>query len=151
VIDLDWGEGRVTTTSEHPFYDPVGARWVRAGELTVGSTVARWQGRELVVDRLEGTSVRQVERTVYNLTVAGEHNYLVDDVLVHNKGAPIGNSGDSQHSGDSMHTGDSQSTGDSQTNGDSRFTGDSCCPHSAVGDSSGGSGSGGSGAGGSGG
>ena len=59
-------------------------------------------------------------RTVYNLTVAGEHNYLVDGVLVHNKstfrntgggptGAATGDSGSNGSTGDSSapsgHTG----------------------------------------------
>ena len=80
----------VEVTATHPF--AVGAdRWRQAGELAVGDRLLGDGWREIeAVEPIEGAA------EVFNMTVAGPHNYYVADprssfFLAHNKGA----SGDS--------------------------------------------------------
>jgi hypothetical protein len=88
--------GRLLATAEHPFYVAGGSAPVRAADLRVGDEL-------LVLERLAGTAepglgtmpVASLERlpsagTVYNLEVAGPHNYFAGGVLVHNKTGSAG-------------------------------------------------------------
>ena len=120
VLQVAWPDGGVEVTREHPFWDPTHARWVRAGDLQVGSPLRAWRDGDWTTVRVQQVRSVASPRTVYNLTVAGEHNYLVDGVLVHNKstfrntggeptGAATGDSGSTGSTGDSSapsgHTG----------------------------------------------
>lgn len=60
-----------------------GGRWVEAGLLRAGDTLLTRGGGYAMVS---GVTARHEQRVVYNLTLAGLHNYAVGDdgVLVHN-------------------------------------------------------------------
>jgi hypothetical protein len=76
---------RVTT--EHPFYLPERDAYVTAGELSAGARLLRWGGGQAAVTGALSFTAAQRE-TVYNITVAGPHNYFAGGVLVHNKSPP---------------------------------------------------------------
>lgn len=75
------GLQRLQTTDEHPFFSECRG-WVRADSLEPGELVRSIAG-DGVVESLEFSFRRT---TVYNLVVAGSHNYHVgiDGILVHN-------------------------------------------------------------------
>ena len=70
-------------SAEHPFWSD--GRWVPAGELREGDPVHVWNG----VEATERGITRIVDQPgiveVFNLTVAGEHTYFAEGILVHNK------------------------------------------------------------------
>jgi intein/homing endonuclease len=77
--------GTLRATPNHPFF--ANGRWVTAGELGVGDILleASEDGRTVV-----RVPVRSIERLpggveVFNLEVAGVHDYFADGLLVHNK------------------------------------------------------------------
>ncbi|MBW2995344.1 right-handed parallel beta-helix repeat-containing protein, partial [Candidatus Woesearchaeota archaeon] len=67
-------------TSNHPMY--VNGKWKEAGDIKIGDVLMDKNGNDVAV-----VSVEIVEETVpvYNLEVAGEHNYFAEDLLTHNK------------------------------------------------------------------
>jgi len=78
--------GELTATAEHPFWAPEEARWIDAGDLTVGTPIRTSSGDWAQVT---GLHTHQAEdRQVYNLTVDGLHTYHVlaggTSLLVHN-------------------------------------------------------------------
>ena len=92
-------------TAEHPFYDDATGRYVRIGEFQVsGSFVTlddAWQApgslraarvSELITASLPAPHYQSGDEQarVFDLTVAGDHNYFAEGVLVHNKSAPDG-------------------------------------------------------------
>ncbi|NLX25637.1 MAG: hypothetical protein GXY61_06715 [Lentisphaerae bacterium] len=102
------GEEEIAATANHPFWvvngeeldvravpedsglDEGGAgpsRWVCAGDLRVGDIVQLGNGSTQVVSKIR---IEVQEITVYNIEVAGAHNYYVSGlgVLVHNKCGP---------------------------------------------------------------
>ena len=108
------GDEEIASTANHPFWvvdgedleeravpedsglDEGGAgpsRWVCAGDLRVGDTVQLGDGSTQAVSNIR---IEPQNTTVYNMEVAGTHNYYVSDlrVLVHNKcGQPQKTSG----------------------------------------------------------
>lgn len=88
-VTVSWRglRGQIMTTSEHPFYEPVERRWLRARELSPGDVLADSQGGEL---RVAAAGAVPDRADVFNLYVAQAHNYYVRAdgapiaVLVHN-------------------------------------------------------------------
>jgi hypothetical protein len=79
------GSQKLTATYEHPFWSPSAHRWLKARELTPGTTLLSSDGS--TVEVTANRSFDQHART-YNLTIDGLHTYYVlaggTPVLVHN-------------------------------------------------------------------
>lgn len=73
---------KVTVTKQHPFY-VTGVGWVMSGDLRVGDRLAQRNGGSAPITTIDE---RSAGTTVYNFTVAGDHNYYVTEaqLLVHN-------------------------------------------------------------------
>ncbi len=72
----------------HPFYTPENKEWKETGQLTVDDILLNLlDGKELISDIREHSELA----TVYNLTVANNHNYYVSSskVLSHNTGCKV--------------------------------------------------------------
>ena len=97
TLQLTTTAGEITTTVTHPFYVE-GRGWLPAGELREGDRLRSPEGDDAVVEvvSLQATGTSE---TVYNLTIAGWHNYHIHThnpntdtgtdgtpVLVHNDG-----------------------------------------------------------------
>jgi len=85
---LPLSDGRVLrVTANHPIYLPDQQRYADAGALTRDERLltlsATAQTSSLIAGPFQVTTADSV--TVYNITVAGEHNYFAEGVLVHNK------------------------------------------------------------------
>ena len=85
---LPLSNGRVLrVTANHPIYLPDQHRYTDAGELAgddrLLALTASTQTSSLIAGAFDASAVGAV--TVYNITVAGEHNYFAEGVLVHNK------------------------------------------------------------------
>lgn len=93
--------GRLLATEEHPFYDATTGAYREVRELGDTSTLLLLPGpdvpdalvaagRELVSTPAAPYVANFGEADVYDLTVARDHNYFAEGVLVHNKsgGAP---------------------------------------------------------------
>jgi hypothetical protein len=88
VGSLRLSDGRVLrVTPNHPMYLPDQRRYATVGELTgderLLSLSASAQTSSLIAGAFQASTADSV--TVYNITVAGEHNYFAQGVLVHNK------------------------------------------------------------------
>jgi hypothetical protein len=94
--------GRLLATEEHPFYDAVTRDYVPSSELDWSAALVTLAHAD-VPDSLRsvtelGATVAAPylpnvgEANVYDLTVARDHNYFAEGVLVHNKsgGSPVG-------------------------------------------------------------
>jgi hypothetical protein len=86
--------GVVETTGTHPFYVE-GRGYTPASELHSGDRLRDEQGRAVRVESIQATGQ---SRTVYNLQVAGSHNYYVSTtegttLLVHNNASADGSCG----------------------------------------------------------
>jgi hypothetical protein len=77
---------KITTTFEHPFYVE-GQEWVIAGKLIEGDVCWKFNGTSILDKHLvDSIELIEKELTVYNLLSVGDnHNFLANDVLVHNK------------------------------------------------------------------
>ncbi|HEY6079817.1 MAG TPA: Hint domain-containing protein, partial [Polyangiaceae bacterium] len=89
VGQLVLGDGRaIVTTPEHPFYDAGAGRYLPAGELRADaellalSSNGRLSSATATGYFVAGPPVRM---PVFNISVAGVHNYFAEGVLVHNK------------------------------------------------------------------
>ena len=87
VIVLDFDNGStLKVTEHHPFYhiDGENVGLIDAAELRKGFEVYQLDGGTAKV-----VSIKEEQGlyTVYNITnVSGNHNYYVNEILVHNKG-----------------------------------------------------------------
>ena len=81
LIKLEYEGEVIYTTSEHPFY--VRSKWIEAAQLKAGDSLFLGDGRHVALGSI--TSI-DTAVTVYNFTVAEDHNYFVGRarVLVHN-------------------------------------------------------------------
>jgi hypothetical protein len=79
------GGSTLRVTDEHPFYVPGEGRYVPASELSVGVELASLDAGSLSETPVVSLSEQRKRTTVYNLEVAGFHNYFAAGVLVHNK------------------------------------------------------------------
>jgi len=76
-------------TSEHPFWNPLKAEWVKSKDLELRDAVLCWLGQH----QAKSLPLRQIEeqthdepQKVYTFEVEGpEHNYFAEGILVHNK------------------------------------------------------------------
>jgi hypothetical protein len=86
ILRLVVGTDTVWSTNEHPFY--VNGSWLKANLLTIGMQVLTPVGYSEVVCVAEEDSLV----TTYNLTVEGNHNYLIGNqgLLVHNGCGEVG-------------------------------------------------------------
>ncbi|MCG8668324.1 MAG: HINT domain-containing protein, partial [Pseudomonadales bacterium] len=75
------GTNIIYTTEEHPFWVQ-GEGWVKASELEFGNAVATNTGDTLI----KGVSKIDKEAQVFNLTVANDHTYFIEEpgLWVHN-------------------------------------------------------------------
>jgi hypothetical protein len=90
---LPLSDGRVLrVTSNHPIYLPDQQLYADAGELTgderLLTLTASTQTSSLIAGAFQASATEAA--TVYNITVAGEHNYFAEGVLVHNKSIAAG-------------------------------------------------------------
>ncbi|MFW2388215.1 MAG: Hint domain-containing protein [Polyangiales bacterium] len=86
VRDLRLAGGvTLRVTDEHPFYVPGEGRYVPASELSAGVELASLEAASLSETPLVSSSEARRRTTVYNIEVAGVHNYFAAGVLVHNK------------------------------------------------------------------
>jgi hypothetical protein len=90
VLDLEFAGETVTATPNHPFWEARQRAWVAAENLRVGDHLVT-ATRSIVP--IESITTRHGEFAVYNLEVAGAHNYFAgrNRVLVHNAVAGPGN------------------------------------------------------------
>ena len=70
----------VEVTAEHPFFTPKGL--VKAGDLKIGDEVFLLKG---IIEKIISKKPIKQEIKVYDLTVAGYHNYFANNFAVHNK------------------------------------------------------------------
>ena len=94
LIHFIIGGKEVVTTPEHPFY-VVGAGFVAAALLCIGTPLVDVEGKELQVEQIYREDLGQEEVSVYNFQVEDWHTYHVSDVgvLVHNAGRGYGEEG----------------------------------------------------------
>ena len=94
LIHFIIGGKKVVTTPEHPFY-VVGAGFVAAALLCIGTPLVDVEGKELSVEQIYREDLGQEEVSVYNFQVEDWHTYHVSDVgvLVHNAGVGYGEEG----------------------------------------------------------
>jgi hypothetical protein len=75
---------------EHTGYNELSAKWVSACNLKIGDKVLLFDGKHVVVKKVE---IRQLDvpETTYNFEVADFHTYYVGEqsVCVHNKGCSL--------------------------------------------------------------
>jgi hypothetical protein len=93
---LPLSDGRVLrVTANHPIYLPDQQRYADAGELTGDERLLTLSGSaqtsSLIAGAFRVSAADPV--TVYNISVAGEHNYFAEGVLVHNKSGAGGSGG----------------------------------------------------------
>jgi hypothetical protein len=83
AFTLDFGSSALTTTATHPFYTDTG--WVKAIDLRAGMDCYLENGSRITLQNVEHPLAQK--QTVYNLQVAGFHNYFVgaQGVWVHNR------------------------------------------------------------------
>jgi hypothetical protein len=85
LIDVRAGEGVVTATAGHPFWDSARRRWLDAHQLTEGSELVDENGGVVLVASANERSAE--DQTVHNLTVADLHTFYVladTALLTHN-------------------------------------------------------------------
>ena len=88
IIKLTFDDGNIiNTTNEHPFYVE-GKNWVAASKLIIGDVCKKGKNEKSII-----TSIEVIYETtiVYNLlSVAPNHNFYANSILVHNKvGTPV--------------------------------------------------------------
>lgn len=81
------GPQKLTATYEHPFWNPSGHRWLKAGELAPGKSLL---SSDQSIVRVQANRAYSTHARTYNLTVEDLHTYYVlagdTPVLVHNSG-----------------------------------------------------------------
>ncbi len=84
IYKITIGDKQIETTPRHEFYI-VDKGWIRASELKVGDVLATKDNSDMVIEDIEYVVYEEVIPT-YNLTIQGNHNYLVTEleILVHN-------------------------------------------------------------------
>ncbi len=87
-LEVELPDGSLTwlsATAEHPFYAVASGKYVSVRHLEVGSRLhVEGGGDALLVSK----TWRQGGVEVFNVEVAGEHNYFAAGVLTHNAGQP---------------------------------------------------------------
>jgi hypothetical protein len=74
---------QLLATDNHPFFTEAG--WVRAEDLQVGATLARFDGSDLRLTGVEQLKLEAGTGPTYNLHVEGMHNYFAGGMLVHDR------------------------------------------------------------------
>ena len=74
---------QLLATDNHPFFTEAG--WVRAEDLQVGATLARFDGSDLRLTGVEQLKLEAGTGPTYNLHVEGTHNYFAGGMLVHDR------------------------------------------------------------------
>jgi len=75
--------GELKVTNEHPFL--VNNQWIEASQLKVGNYLTTIDGKRARITEIEDV---QEEVEVYNLEDALFHNYVSNDIVVHNSYSP---------------------------------------------------------------
>ncbi len=90
-VALQFAEGGLIVTSDHPLYCPETRTWAPAGDWALKK---RTQLLRITEERVESIAVREVStfsgvHEVFDLTVEHElHNFVANGILVHNKSPP---------------------------------------------------------------
>ncbi len=71
----------IRVTSNHPFY--IDGSWKNISEAETGDRIFNQDGQYIRIDSIK---IEKGDFFVYNLEVAGNHNYFAQSYLVHNKG-----------------------------------------------------------------
>lgn len=74
---------RLLATDNHPFFTEGG--WVRAEDLQIGATLARFDGLDVRATSVEQLKLERGAGLTYNLRVEGPHNYFAGGMLVHDR------------------------------------------------------------------
>lgn len=91
VRPLELIDGRVLwVTDSHSIYRADMGQYVRADELGLGAHVLTADTDQASALAVTGFGVEVERVTVYNISVAGLHNYFAEGVLVHNKSIDSG-------------------------------------------------------------
>jgi len=86
VRELRLASGRaLRVTNEHPFYVPECGRYAPASALSAGVELRTFHAGSVGETSVLSFPERADRTTVYNIEVAGFHNYFAEGVLVHNK------------------------------------------------------------------
>ncbi|WP_328611670.1 polymorphic toxin-type HINT domain-containing protein [Amycolatopsis sp. NBC_00345] len=82
LLTITVGATTLEVTPQHPFW-VVGRGWVTAGDLRLGERLQSLRADQPVIASI---TRRDVQTTVYNFEVEGDHNYYITDaqLLVHN-------------------------------------------------------------------
>ena len=90
LVDLEIGDGTVTTTEDHPFWNVSDREWQRADELDAGESLLTAGGDLIAVGGMDWAT--RTGGIAYNLSVADLHTYFVvvgdQPALVHNTCKP---------------------------------------------------------------
>lgn len=87
IYELTVGDELIRATPKHEFYI-VDKGWVRAYELEVGDSLISKANKDKTISKINHIYLDE-PIDVYNLTVEGNHNYLIteSELLVHNAGS----------------------------------------------------------------
>jgi hypothetical protein len=79
-VEIILPSGKLEATLKHPFY-VIGKGWIEAGKLSLDDKLLDKEGNKVKVLKIK----RNVgEDFVYNIAIAENHNYFIEDILVHN-------------------------------------------------------------------
>lgn len=82
ILTLTLESGRVIrATPEHPFYRPTEHEYASTSELYVGDYVQTLNGQFDLIEKIESQKEKE---DVYNIEVDHNHNYFIEEILVHN-------------------------------------------------------------------
>ena len=87
VYEITIGDEVVKTTPKHEFYI-VDKGWIRAYELEIGDEIVSTGDEKMIIKKIVHKTNQELT-PVYNLTVDGNHTYLITkySLLVHNAGS----------------------------------------------------------------
>jgi hypothetical protein len=87
VYEITIGDEVIKTTPKHEFYI-VDKGWIRAYELEIGDEIVSTGDEKMIIKKIVHKTNQELT-PVYNLTVDGNHTYLITkySLLVHNAGS----------------------------------------------------------------
>ena len=89
IFELTVGEKIIKCTPRHQFYVQ-DKGWIRAYDLEEGDRLVAKDNSNCTIDKIKYISYGEETIPTYNLTVEGNHNYLIteNEILVHNAASP---------------------------------------------------------------
>ena len=82
VIDVFFKDKKIRTTPNHPFLNQ-NNEFIEIKDFTTDDSIINRFGEKITIDEV---LIIEANHTVYNFTVAIYNTYIVEDILVHNKG-----------------------------------------------------------------